>query len=56
MFSDDRMVIIVDYGSQRGRKGQNRGGAMVQGLTVKGKALEDKRVKRAESLGGLVKE
>lgn len=42
VISDHRMVIIVDYGSQRGRKGQNRGGAMVQGLTVKGKLLRIK--------------
>lgn len=49
MISDDRMVIIVDYGSQLGRKGQNRGGAVVQGLTVKGKALEDKRVKELKA-------
>lgn len=49
MISDDGMVVIVDYGSQLGRKGQNRGGVMVQGRTVKGKAFEDKRVKELKA-------
>ena len=45
MISGDGMVVIVDYGSQPGRKGQNRGGVMVQGRRVKGRAFEDERVK-----------
>lgn len=49
MISDDRMVVLVDYGSQLGRKGQNREGVMVQGRTVKGKAFEDKRVKELKT-------
>ena len=45
MINDERMTTMVDSRSGLGKKGQNRGYVVAQGLTVKEKAFEEKRVK-----------